>query len=124
MIRALVLAVALLAASGSPAIGSPADRQIASWYCLPGPSPCSVGYPATGHYAAAGPALRVGVWRGRWVTVCSPDCSHLRGAVLVQLVDSCACPGRLIDLYASAFSWLAPLSRGLVRVEVKPARQG
>ena len=63
-------------------------------------------------YAAAGPALRVGDWRGRTVTVTAGGRS-----VRVTLIDWCACPdGRLIDLYAGAFSRLAPLSRGVVRV--------
>ena len=67
-----------------------------------------------GLYAAAGPALRVGHWRGRTVTV--------RGngkSVTVKLIDWCACPGgRVIDLYSDAFTRLAPLSAGGVRVTV------
>lgn len=88
---------------------------VASWYCTPGGrSACTAGYPAAGAFAAAGPALRVGDWRGRHVTVCAAS-----GCIDVRLVDWCACPdGRLVDLYASAFAQLAPLSRGLVRVEV------
>jgi rare lipoprotein A (peptidoglycan hydrolase) len=38
--------------------------------------------------------------------------------VVVTLVDWCACPGRVIDLFADAFSHLAPLSRGIVNVQV------
>jgi rare lipoprotein A (peptidoglycan hydrolase) len=65
-------------------------------------------------YAAAGPALRVGDWRDRWVTVTSGGRS-----VRVQLVDWCACSGvRVIDLYSSAFEQLAPLSRGVIPVTV------
>jgi hypothetical protein len=46
--------------------------------------------------------------------------ASLGGAgVRVKLVDYCACGGgRLLDLYASAFSRLAPLSRGVLPVEV------
>jgi rare lipoprotein A (peptidoglycan hydrolase) len=76
---------------------------IASWYAT-GPD---------GLYAAAGPALRVGAWRGRVVTVCATVC------IRVRLIDWCACRGRLIDLSDESFSRLAPLSRGLVRVEVR-----
>lgn len=65
-----------------------------------------------GLYAAAGPALRVGDWRGRTVTVCADSC------VTLKLVDWCACPHRVIDLSADAFRQLAPLSRGLVHVVV------
>ena len=65
-------------------------------------------------YAAAGPALRVGSWRGRTVTVCgSGNC------VNVRLIDWCACgSGRVIDLYSDAFRQLAPLSSGTVSVRV------
>lgn len=63
--------------------------------------------------AAAGPALRVGAWRGRLVTVCASSC------VQVRLTDFCGCPGgRVIDLDDASFAQLAPLSRGLVRVTV------
>ena len=56
----------------------------ASWYCGAG-SRCTRGYPG-GLYAAAGPALRVGDWRGRRVTVCSGG-----RCVNVKLIDFCAC---------------------------------
>ena len=65
-------------------------------------------------YAAAGPALRGGNWRGRLVTV-----STRRASVTVKLVDSCQCPnGRLLDMYVAAFSGLGPLSAGLLDVTV------
>lgn len=80
---------------------------VASWYC------CTRGHPS-GYYAAAGPDLRVGRWRGRHVAV--------RGGngqtVWVTLIDWCACPKRVIDLYPAAFSRLGPLSRGLLNVKV------
>jgi rare lipoprotein A (peptidoglycan hydrolase) len=80
-------------------------RGIASWYA-DGP----------GLYAAAGPALRVGDWRGSWVTVTSGGVS-----VRVQLVDWCDCYGtRLVDLSPAAFAELAPLGRGLLEVTVAP----
>ncbi len=41
----------------------------ATWYCRAGTSACASSYPG-GMYAAAGPGLRVGAWRGRVVKVC------------------------------------------------------
>jgi len=92
----------------------------ASWYCGGG-SACTRGYPEGTLAAAAGPALRVGDWRGRIVKVCElvRDKSHPRTAcVKVSLVDWCACPRRLIDLYRSAFARLAAPSEGVVRVSI------
>ncbi len=92
-------------------------RGSASWYCQPGRSPCTAGHPATGAYAAAGPALRaaLGDWRGRTVTVSVPG----RAPVEVRLVDWCRCDGGgLIDLYAGRFEQLAPLDAGRVPVTV------
>jgi rare lipoprotein A (peptidoglycan hydrolase) len=86
-------------------------RGTASWYCMAGRSACHYQY-SGGLYAAAGPALRVGNWRGRTVTVCANNC------VNVKLIDWCACPSRAIDLYSDAFKRLAPLSSGTVRVRV------
>jgi hypothetical protein len=85
----------------------------ASWFCRPGVSRCTSGYPASGAYAAAGPALRVGDWRGRVVTVTSGGRS-----IRVTLSDWCQCPDKVIDLYASQFQRLAPLSRGVIPVQV------
>jgi hypothetical protein len=85
----------------------------ASWYCLPGTSACHYAY-SGGMYAAAGPALRVGNWRGRVVTVCSGG-----RCVNVKLIDWCQCHGsRVIDLYSDAFRRLAPLSAGTTSVTV------
>lgn len=79
------------------------EKGIATWYNVGG-----------GFYAAAGPALRVGNWRGRVVTVCSNKC------IRVKLVDWCACGnGRVIDLSRDAFATLLPPSRGVVKVTVK-----
>lgn len=88
----------------------------ASWYCLPGRSSCTRGYPASGAYAAAGPAVRaaLGDWRGRRAVV-----STGRVDIVVTLIDWCSCPGgRLVDLYASAYSQLDSLSTGLLDVTV------
>lgn len=94
--------------------GMAALNGLASWYCRPAVSPCTAGSPADRMAAAAGPALRVGSWRGSWITVSAGGRS-----VRVQLVDVCQCYGtRLLDLYAGAFAQLAPLGRGLVVVEV------
>lgn len=76
-------------------------------------------YDAPSEYdAAAGPALRVGDWRGSWVRVVSGDAE-----VLVRLTDWCACGDRdgrdtLLDLDDEAFARLAPLSAGVIEVEV------
>lgn len=99
-------------------------RGIASFYCSPGApyySRCTVGYPADSAVAAAGPALRVGQWRGRWVTVCYPDCARPAVAVQVRLVDcNCGPNANLIDLYGGIFAQLAPggLGQGVMEVEV------
>lgn len=77
---------------------------IASWYRDPKKS---------GLYAAAGPPLRVGDWRGRLVTVTANGHSFL-----VRLSDWCACRDRVIDLSPGAFSRLSDLSRGLVVMRV------
>jgi hypothetical protein len=89
-------------------------RGDATWYCVPGVSECHRAH-AGGMYAAAGPALRVGDWRGRRVTVCQGD-----DCVRVTLIDWCACAGdRVIDLYGDAFQRLAPLSTGVLQVSVR-----
>lgn len=89
----------------------------ASWYCGGG-SACTRGYPPGTLAGAAGPALRVGDWRGRIVKVCNAGGDRKTLCVRVQLVDWCACPRRVIDLYRSAFSRLASPSRGVLHVEV------
>lgn len=102
----------------APSAAPGATRSVtglASWYCRVGVSACTRGYPASGLYAAAGPALRVGNWRGRWVTVTANGRS-----VRARLSDWCACPGgRVIDLYASIVNALGlSLSRGIYTVRV------
>lgn len=92
-----------VAASAAPSPETAASLSgTASWYA------------ADGLIAAAGPGLRQGDWRGSRVTV-----SANGRTVTVTLSDWCQCYGtRLIDLSDDAFSRLAPLSRGLVRVQV------
>jgi hypothetical protein len=86
----------------------------ASWFCHPPRYPrCTRGVPAASYAAAAGPALRVGDWRGRIVKVCAGS-----RCVRVRLSDWCACPRRVIDLYWEPFSQIADPSRGLTRVSV------
>lgn len=101
-------------AAASTTAGSSRVSGSASWYCMPGTSACHYQY-SGGMYAAAGPALRVGNWRGRTVRVCGSG-----SCVSVKLIDWCACPsnGRVIDLYSDAFRRLAPLSSGTVRVTI------
>lgn len=95
---------------------------IASWYCSEDPrrgpvSPCTAGYPDTLDielYAAAGPALRVGDWRGRAVMVFGPA-----GYSVVTLVDFCRCPNWLIDLYGDAFELICgPLATDVCEVQI------
>jgi hypothetical protein len=91
------------------------EAGIASWYCRLGVSSCTAGFPASGLYAAAGPRLRVGNWRGRFVTVTVAGRS-----VVVRLVDWCACPTRLIDLYSSVVAALGlDPGRGIYPVSVE-----
>jgi hypothetical protein len=101
-----ILALASLLSSQG-AIGTPLQSGLATWYSTPGLT------------AAAGPDLRHGDWRGSLVRVTS------RGhSVTVRLTDACWCPDRggvpvLLDLSRSAFSRLAPPSRGVIAVEVE-----
>lgn len=98
----------------------PGDRPtlagVSSWYCSSS-SPCTRGYGPDDLVGAAGPALRAALgpdWRGRVVTVVAGGRS-----VAIELVDICRCPGdRVVDLTSGAFTRLAPLARGLVRVTV------
>jgi len=76
-------------------------RGVASWYG------------ASDLIAAAGPALRIGDWRGRLITVTAGGRS-----IVVRLSDWCLCRTRAIDLSDDAFAHLAPLSQGLVDVRV------
>jgi hypothetical protein len=81
-------------------VGNAAHRVIgvATWYCESGVSVCTRGFPASGAYGAAGPALRaaLGNWRGRTVYV---------NGVPVKLIDWCACSGaHVVDVYHS--TWL------------------
>jgi hypothetical protein len=75
-------------------------RGVATWYCRPGVSRCTRGYPYYGAYGAAGPALRAALgggnrWRGRTVYV---------NGVAVKLIDWCACGGsHTIDIYYSTW---------------------
>jgi hypothetical protein len=73
----------------------------ATYYCRPGISRCTRGYPF-GMYAAAGPELRamLGDWRGQFVIVTDA----VGRGVVVQLIDFCACGGsHVIDLYWTAY---------------------
>lgn len=101
---------------GSIPTGGSAVRGIATWFCLPGRSACTVGYDPSCTCGAAGPALRVGEWRGRVVTVTAG-----RASVRVRLVDWCSCGGgRVIDLFGYVFGQLAPggLGQGTLDVAV------
>jgi hypothetical protein len=90
---------------------------VASWYCRRDVSPCTDNItdgPGRDLFAAAGPLLRVGDWRNRTVFVFGPA-----GFTVVEIIDFCQCPGRLIDLYADAFlAVCGPLSMGVCEVSV------
>lgn len=85
-------------------------KGFASWYDA-GP----------GLYGAAGPLLRLRAgWRGSRVRVCAGA-----ACVTVTLTDWCACSPRrglptVIDLSPAAFGTLAPLTEGIVSVNVMP----
>lgn len=96
----------------------------ASWYCRAGRSICMYAHPdgpGADLYAAAGPRLRQALgsnWRNQRVTVSANGRS-----VTVVLADWCQCSKgtsseKAIDLYADAFTRLAPLSSGVVRVQI------
>jgi hypothetical protein len=91
-----------------PYVGAKGLAGVATWWD-------SFGH---GMYAAAGPKLRALLgpgYVGEWVTACSGG-----RCVRVKLITSCACQPdtRLIDLSADAFSQLAPLSVGVIPIEV------
>ena len=89
-------------------------RGVPTYYCRAGVSRCTRGHPdVAGNqmYAAAGPSLRIGDWRGRVVTVTAPSGK----SVQVKLIDFCACGGsHFIDLYYDAFKLLGSPSRATV----------
>jgi hypothetical protein len=81
-------------------------RGVATWFRAPAGT------------AAAGPALRRALgshWRGQRVRVCG-----ISTCIVVRLTDWCLCSrgNRVIDLSASSFARLAPLSRGVIAVTV------
>ena len=89
-----------------PLVVSPVIQARATWYCG---STCTRGYPS-GLYAAISPDLR---YLGPYLVV-----SYNGRSVAVTVID-CLC-SRMggIDLYAAAFSQLAPLSRGVLSVTI------
>lgn len=89
----------------------PWTQTNATWYCLPGRSRCTVGFPASCLCGAVSPDLR---YLGHHVTVCAG-----KVCVGVRVVD-CRCTGTSgLDLFAAAFRRLAPLSVGVLRVRVR-----
>ena len=93
------------ATARNPALTPPDTGSVtgtATWYCRPGISRCTAGYPF-GMYGAAGPEVRAMLgpdWRGRFVIV--TDRTGI--ARVVQLIDWCLCGGdHVIDLYWDVF---------------------
>lgn len=96
-------------ATPKPAPKRHAIAGVATWYCLPGRSRCTRGFPAGGAYGAAGPELRaaLGKWRGKTVWV---------NGVAVKLIDWCACGGNhVIDVYHSTWVRIPHPSRVTIR---------
>lgn len=85
---------------------------IASWYCLPGRSRCTHGYP-DGLYAAIRRDLLE--HRGDRARVCAGE-----RCVTVTIVDcNCSPTANLVDLYSTAFARLAPLGTGRIAVTLE-----
>lgn len=115
-----LLLLIVLASTFQTQVGTALIGGQATWYCHDG----SDGYPASrctrgtdpgDLVAAAGSELPWG--KGEHVVVSRGD-----RAVVVTIVDVCACRGeRVIDLSAAAFSRLASLGAGVIRVEVSDA---
>lgn len=89
---------------------------VPTYYCWSGRSICTHGYPdragVADFYAAAGPSLRVGSWRGRVVSVTANG-----RTIRVRLIDFCACGsgGHFLDLYHDAFVALGSPRHATVR---------
>jgi rare lipoprotein A (peptidoglycan hydrolase) len=93
-------------------IGTSLQSGQATWYCSP-TSACTHGYGPSDMVGAIDPTL--GIDKGSIVTV-----THGDTTIAVRIVDVCACPGdRLIDLTSGAFSRLAPLSAGVIDIELE-----
>ena len=95
-----------------PAAGQALRGIRMTWYCLPGISRCTAGYPADCRCVAVSPDLAE--LRGQHVSIC-------RGPTCVEvLVVDCTCQAvRSVDAYASVFRLLAPLSRGVIEVRME-----
>ncbi len=109
----LFLVITAMASLMDPADGTASTSGWAS-YCLPTPTRCQ----------SWGGAARLGaVPSFRWgddpytVNVCREDDASV--CVTVRVVSYCGCGNKLIDLSGYAFTRLAPLSRGVVRVVVR-----
>jgi rare lipoprotein A len=96
----------------SDEIGTSLQSGTATWFCSPS-SACTHGYGPSDMVGAIDPTL--GIDEGSIVTV-----THDGTTIAVRIVDVCACPGdRLIDLTSGAFSRLAPLSAGVIPIELE-----
>lgn len=94
--------------------GNGSIRGVASWYCSASQPVCHYQYPPGSMVAAACGRLRSAMgpnWRGKTVTV-------VRGSrsVNVKLVDYCAHPDRVLDLYYEPMSRLG--GTGILNVTV------
>jgi hypothetical protein len=112
-ILALLIATAPL---GLEPVG-PWQDGTATWYCLPGRSTCTAGFPAEGMFAALSPDF--GIAAGARVEVCRGD-----RCVAVRVIDECSECGRNIDLYASVFKKLASLGAGRIDITLRAIQPG
>ena len=102
---------ALIPAQGN--VGTALTAGNASW-CAPTPKYC---HGWGGHaLVAAMPGYHGPVW----AKVCRQD--DPARCVTVHVISFCACGNHVIDLSPYAFKRLAPLSRGIVAVEVEVLR--
>ncbi len=96
----------------SPAAGQALRDVHMTWYCLPGVSRCTTGYPASCRCVAVSPDLAE--LRGRTITICAGE------TCVEALVVDCSCAAtRSVDAYASVFRQFVPLSRGTIEVTVR-----
>lgn len=103
-----------LPATDTPPVGVAAPAALmVTWYCS-STSPCTVGHPANCLCAAASRDLH---WRGERVRV-----TYQHRSVVVRIIDCLCSRSGGLDLYAAAFSQLAPLSRGVIYAHAERLR--
>ena len=107
LLGCLLALATMLPAQG--AIGTSLIAGNASW-CAPTPKYCH----GWGGHSLVG--AMPGYTHPVWAKVCRQDSSV---CITVHVISFCACGNHVIDLSPYAFKRLAPLSRGIVAVEVE-----